>query len=114
MRTVRVSVYATIRHVGIEDLLHPLLCVLDIVLEHVAPCATLGPRSAEFAASLALRVCLRARELVLFVVPSAQNDEVQLLMGDREPLGDIGELVHERPQLIDIPGKPMEAKRADP
>lgn len=98
------------RHPGMADVLHTSLRVLDLVLEHIAPRAPLGPHRAELAAALALRVRLRPRDPVLLVKLPAQSDEVQFLVRNREPLGDVSELGPERVQLIEIPDKPMDAR----
>ena len=101
-----------IGHEGMTDMLHTSLRVLDLVLECIAPRTTLSPQHAELAAPFALRVRLCARYPVFLVELPAQVDEVQLLVGDREPPGDVGELVPIRVQLVEVSYKLVNARRA--
>lgn len=101
-----------IGHEGITDMLHTGLRVLDLVLERIAPRTTLSPQHAELAAPFALRVRLCARHPVFLVELPAQIDEMQLLVGDREPPGDVGELVPIRVQLVEMCDKLVNARWA--
>ena len=75
------------------DMLLASLGVFDLIPECIAPRTSLRPQHAKLAASLALGVRLCARYPVFLVELPAQTDEMQLLMGDCEPSGDVGELV---------------------
>ena len=94
------------------NMLHTSIGVLDFVLECVAPHTPFRPQGAKLAASLALSVRLCARDPAFLVELSAQTDEVQLLMGDRESPGDVCKLVPECMQLVQMGRESMDAGRA--